>query len=117
MDGVFLNHDTVRNGIKVIDLPGRKLRVPYRCPSCMVKHRNKAIHLYFDQNGATVVSRKVMELIKDFSPGGLPADITVNAIVDRPPAARIDLNTGNLPALTITREAINHKIVVHNVGI
>ena len=117
MDGVFLNHDTVRNGIKVIDLPGRKLHRPYLCPTCNLTHRVKAIHLYFDNNGATVVARKVMELIRKYAHGGLPFDITVNATVPNPPKTRIDLNTGNLPTFHVAREAINHKIVVHNVGI
>lgn len=117
MDGVFLTHDTIRNGIKVIELPGRKLFHPYLCPTCMRIHRVKSIHLYFDNAGATVVHRRVMDLIRFHAPGGLPSDIAVGAIVPDPPKTRIDLNAGNVPALHIEREGINHKIVVHNVGI
>lgn len=118
MDGVFLTHDTARNCIKVIDLPKRRIRIPYHCPTCNITHRVKAIHLYFDHQGSTVVSRKVMDQIAESS--ALPSDVAVGATIVKPPAARIDLNTGNRPSLTsmqLTREPINHKIVVHNVGI
>lgn len=114
MDGVFLKHDTVKNGIKVIEIPSRKLTHPYMCPSCVKIHLVKAIHLYFDSTGATVVHRKVMDIIREV---GLPSDIAVGAIVPKAPSTRIDLNTGNHPSLHIERAPINHKIVVHNVGI
>lgn len=117
MDGVSLFHDTVKNATKVISLPGVPLKRPYLCPTCNVTHRVKSIHLNFDQNGVTVVARKIIDLIRAGAPGGLPADIAVGATVTKPPATRIDLNTGSVPSLHIERAPLNHKIVVHNVGI
>lgn len=117
MDGVSLFHDTVKNATKVIDLPGVPLKRPYLCPTCNVTHRVKSIHLNFDGNGVTVVARKVVELIRAGAPGGWPSDIAVGATLANPPKTKIDLNTGSVPSLRIERAPINHKIVVHNVGI
>lgn len=126
-EGIFLKHDTLKNAIKVIELPQRLLKQPYSCPTCMTKHRVKSIHLWFDAYGSTIVHPKVMELIRKYCPGGLPSDIAVGALVAKPPATQINLDSRavrpqllpdgtyhpNRGQLTVVRQPINHKITIH----
>lgn len=130
MAGIFLQHDVLRNAIKVIELPQKLLKQPYLCPTCMVRHRVKSIHLWFDEHGSTIVHPKVMELIREFCPGGLPSDIAVGALVAKPPATQIGLSSPAealqlLPdgtyhkhrgQLEVIRQPINHKITI-NAGV
>ena len=109
MEGVRIFHDVARHATVTVEIPHTRYKKTYMCPTCNLLHRNKTLHLNFDGQGATIVSRQVFEQLQSV---GLPR-MAVESIVAKPPAARIDLNGGQVPK--IVHEPTN-RIVVHNVG-
>lgn len=109
MEGVRIFHDVARNATVTVELPYSRYKKTYMCPTCNLLHRNKTLHLNFDGQGATIVSRKILEQLMSV---GMPR-MAVESTVPSPPSTRIDLNGGRVPK--IVREPTN-RIVVHNVG-
>ncbi len=109
MEGVRIFHDVVRNATVTVEIPYARYQKTYLCPTCNILHKNKTLHLNFDDQGATIVSRRILEQLITV---GLPR-MAVESTVSKPPSSRIDLNGGKVPK--IFREPTN-RIVVHNVG-
>lgn len=108
MEGVRLFHDVAKNATVTVEIGHVPYTQTYQCPTCNIRHRFKTIHLNFDGQGATIVSRQVLKLLVEV---GLPR-MAVESSVAQPPATKIDLNRGRQPR--IIRES--PKITIHTVG-
>lgn len=82
MAGIRIVHDTLRNGWLVVHHPTKKYVVPYICPRCKETHLNKAIHIWLDHQGTSIVSEEVHELLRQ---SGMPGLTFSNVVVNPPP--------------------------------
>lgn len=87
MAGIRLRHKAGRRGSAIVVHPTRKLRAPMLCGKCGTTHVFKTIHLDFDDEGCTIVSKEVFQRLRE---AGLP-DLTVENEVLKPPARTLNL--------------------------
>lgn len=84
-EGVRLRHAWAANMSICVEHPTKKLKRTVPCARCQVNHTQKAIHMDFDDNGTTIVSQEVLELLKQC---GLP-DLEIENPVSKPPAQKV----------------------------
>lgn len=98
MAGIRISHKTLRSCVALVPI----MKKPFsgdslkKCPSCLVVHPVKTVHLWLDDAGSCLVSEGVL---KDLQSAGMP-ELDICAEVKSPPP----LHLGRM-----TRPEIDHK--------
>lgn len=71
---------------KLIEMPHRPYRIPFLCPQCGVAHPNKMYHLELDAQGITIVSREVVDRLRE---GGIQFEVL--NVVRKPPKIKLNV--------------------------
>jgi hypothetical protein len=81
--GFRVKHASLHSVMVTVPLVGRPFRRGAKaCPTCMVKHEVKTLHLMLDENGEAVVSHGVMASLKE---AGMPFFTEVGHVQAPPP--------------------------------
>jgi hypothetical protein len=83
--GIEVRHQTARSTMIVVEVTKRPYAEPLLCPTCLIAHVFKAVHLWLDDRGACVVSEGVLV---DLKLAGLPG-LRVGGVVKNPPTLTV----------------------------
>lgn len=83
----------LRNVVYVVPIMTRPLNPPHDCPSCLVAHPVKCVHLLLDDTGSTVVSAGVLALLQEagIGPG---TDLQQAGTLVNPPPLNMGMQHG-----------------------